>query len=121
MLAFPKKRFMRFLVSPARKCSSRMCILSLASDVSVRLPSRFLSFVRVLLKMLKSRSHEAEFGQMDKMWYVSLKSGGGVVLARGVIPLYTIIGSGEFPLWRVWSLMASTYCSMSVQIPFPPK
>ena len=40
--------------------------------------------MRVFLKMLNSHSHEAEFGQMDRIWHASLKRGGdGGVLGLG--------------------------------------
>ena len=60
-------RFMRVLVELCR-CSFRMCILSSAMELRVDVFIRFRSFVSVFPNTLKSRSHVAEFVEIDKRW-----------------------------------------------------
>jgi len=50
-----------------QRFSSRICILSSLIAVSVSVPRRLHSFVSVVPKMLKSRSHEAELAQTKRM------------------------------------------------------
>lgn len=59
-----------------RRCSSRMCIFTSVNAVSVSVPSRFRSLVKVLPKILNSLSHDAEFAEMERTWTANLISGG---------------------------------------------
>jgi hypothetical protein len=60
-------RFMRVLVELCW-CSFRICIFSSAMELRVEVFIRFRSFVSVFPNTLKSRSHVAEFAQIDKRW-----------------------------------------------------
>jgi hypothetical protein len=67
----PKRRLSQVFIPLCMRCSSRTCILTSASISSVSFPMRFRAFVRMLPNALKSLSHDAEFGQMAKMWRAS--------------------------------------------------
>ena len=88
-----RERRSRSLTLPLRMYSSRKCNLSSARSSIFSSARRDRNLVRISLKRLKSRSHDAEFAQIEKMRCASIWSGDRGWSGKR-IPSYILRGSG---------------------------
>lgn len=77
-------RLMRVLM-PFAMCSSRTCIFTSLRFTKTESPVRLRTLVRILPKMLKSLSHEAELAETDRMRFANTMNGEVAVERPGTV------------------------------------